>query len=130
MINDVGGVLSYGRTRRVATARQRLALTARDRGCSFPGCTAAPEWCERHHILEWVNGGRTDLNNLTLLCRYHHHNFLSRGWTCQINPDGLPEWTAPRWADPGQKPMLNSRIVGQLRAREHRRGRPPTPART
>lgn len=130
VINATGCVLNLGRTRRIATPAQTAALIVRDRGCSFPGCTAAPEWCERHHILEWVNGGRTDLNNLTLLCRYHHHNFLSRGWTCQINPDGLPEWTAPRWADPGQKPMLNSRIVGQLRAREHRRGRPPTPART
>ena len=27
--------------------------------------------------------------------RYHHHNFLARGWTCRINPDGIPEWTHP-----------------------------------
>jgi hypothetical protein len=35
--------------------------------------------------------GRTDLNNLTLLCRYRHHNFASKGWDCQLNPDGIPE---------------------------------------
>jgi hypothetical protein len=105
-------------------------LIARDHGCSFPGCDRPPEWCERHHIREWVDGGTTDLNNLTLLCRYHHHNFASRGWTCQINDDGLPEWRPPRWLDPDQTPRINSRIVAQLqslgiRRRRHERGRDP-----
>lgn len=37
---------------------------------------------------------------------------LARGWTCQINPDGLPEWTPPRTIDRHQRPMINSRIAG------------------
>jgi Domain of unknown function (DUF222)/HNH endonuclease len=105
-----GAVLDQGRSRRVATVNQTLALTARDRGCSFPGCAHPPEWCERHHITPWIDGGKTDLSNLTLLCRYHHHNFLSRGWTCEINADGLPWWRPPRWLDPQQRPILNTRI--------------------
>ena len=91
--------LRLGRMRRIATLGQTAALIARDHGCSFPGCDTAPEWCERHHIRPWSEGGLTDLDNLTLLCPYHHHNFASRGWHCQINPDGLPEWRPPNWVD-------------------------------
>lgn len=105
-----GAVLELGRTRRIASPTQTMALIARDGGCSFPGCEHPPQWCERHHIRAWIDGGLTDLNNLTLLCRYHHQNFAGRGWTCQIDPDGLPAWTPPRWVDPQQKPMLNHRI--------------------
>ena len=49
-VNAKGVVLNLGRTRRVASLGQTTALIARDRGCSFPGCDAAPEWSERHHI--------------------------------------------------------------------------------
>ena len=89
VIGSTGVVLQVGRTRRLATPGQTVALIARDGGCSFPGCDRPPEWCERHHILEWAQGGKTDLDNLTLLCAYHHHNFASRGWTC-LMIDGLP----------------------------------------
>lgn len=75
----VGAVLTLGRSRRVASPSQTCALIAREGGCSFPGCDRPPQWCERHHIRAWVDGGPTDLDNLTLLCRYHHHNFAARG---------------------------------------------------
>ena len=68
----------------------RRPVRPRRAAVSFPGCDRAPEWCERHHIIPWIDGGETNLNNLTLLCRYHHHNFTSRGWTGRINPDGIP----------------------------------------
>ena len=57
-----------------------------------------------------VQGGNTDLKNLTLLCRYHHTHFLGSGWTCHINADQLPEWRPPKWVDPAQKPLINDRI--------------------
>ena len=120
-INNRGEVLRLGRTRRIASRGQTVALVARDGGCSFPGCDTAPEWCERHHIKAWFDGGATDLDNLTLLCRYHHHNFASRGWDCDINPDGLPQWRPPWWVDPRRTPMINHRIRGTLAARAHRR---------
>jgi len=52
-----------------------------------------------------------------MVCSYHHHNFHSRGWTCRINPDVLPEWTPPRWIDPEQRPMINHRILAAQQAR-------------
>jgi hypothetical protein len=53
-----GVPLRLGRTRRIATVGQTAALVARDRGCSFPGCDTAPEWCERHHITAWADWRR------------------------------------------------------------------------
>ena len=66
-IIDRNGVpLALGRTRRIASRGQTMALIAREGGCSFPGCDHPPQWCDRHHILDWILGGRTDLDNLTL----------------------------------------------------------------
>jgi hypothetical protein len=87
--------LAMGRKRRIASRGQTMALIAREGGCSFPGCDHPPQWCDRHHILDWILGGRTDLDNLTLLCRYHHTHFLQKGWSCRINTEGLPEWIPP-----------------------------------
>jgi len=111
ILNRHGVPLALGRSQRLASRGQTLALTARDGGCSFPGCTHPPQWCDRHHIVDWILGGPTDLNNLTLLCRYHHTHFLQKGWTCRINTDGLPEWTPPRWIDQNhQRAHINKRI--------------------
>ncbi len=110
VVDAKGVVLWMGRTSRLATVAQTRALAARDGGCSFPGCQHPPEQCERHHVVAWVDGGPTDLDNLTLLCRYHHHNFLARGWSCRL-VDGLPTWTPPRWVDPSQRPVVNARIA-------------------
>lgn len=65
VLADAGGVLAYGRSRRLASLGQRKALFARDRGCTFPGCTRSAARSEIHHATDWANGGRTDLDNLT-----------------------------------------------------------------
>lgn len=117
VLNSSGAVLDLGRTRRIASRAQTLALIARDQGCSFPHCSHPPQYCERHHIKEWIDGGNTDLNNLTFLCRYHHHNFLRRGWQVQLNPDGIPEWTPPKWVNRQQHAMINTRITAALIAK-------------
>ncbi len=117
VLGSVRTVLDLGRTRRIASRAQVLALIVRDGGCSFPGCDRPPEWCERHHITAWMDGGPTDLDNLTLLCRFHHHNHANRGWTCRVNSDRLPEWIPPPWVDPEQRPLLNRRILTGLLTR-------------
>lgn len=104
--NDAGGVLSYGQRRRLASCGQRLALADRDGGCSFPGCTRPPAWCEAHHVIAWNVGGPTDLDNLCLVCAFHHREFERRGWAVRIR-DGVPEWIPPPWLDPRQRPRRN-----------------------
>jgi len=64
--------LNVGRTKRVVTPAQRTALAARDRGCTWPGCSRPPWWTDAHHTVSWADGGNTDLDNLRLLCRTHH----------------------------------------------------------
>ena len=124
IINHNNVPLALGRTQRLASRGQTMALIARDFGCSFPGCTHPASWCDRHHILDWILGGVTDLENLTLLCRYHHTHFLQKGWSCRLNTDGLPEWIPPRWIDPEQRPQVNARIRRLHAQRQlERRGR-------
>jgi len=115
--------LALGRSQRLASRGQTMALIARDGGCSFPGCTHPPSWCDRHHILDWILGGLTDLDNLSLLCRYHHTHFLQKGWTCRMNADGLPEWIPPWWIDQQQRPQINTRIRRLHAQRQQHRGR-------
>ncbi|HEX4727485.1 MAG TPA: DUF222 domain-containing protein, partial [Jatrophihabitans sp.] len=62
ILDDAGGVLAYGRGRRLASAGQRKALFARDKGCTFPGCDRTAAQSEIHHTTDWARGGRTDLN--------------------------------------------------------------------
>ena len=57
VLTTTGAVLDLGRSRRIASRSQTMALIARDSGCSFPGCAHPPQNCERHHIREWVMAG-------------------------------------------------------------------------
>lgn len=65
-------VLNLGREARTPSAAQRRAVVVRDRHCQHPGCRAPARWCDAHHLVEWEQGGTTDLANLVLLCRRHH----------------------------------------------------------
>ncbi len=109
---ETGAILNHHRTKRIATRAQTIALTARDKGCSFPGCDQPPEHCQRHHITPWADGGTTNLDNLTLLCGHHHRQFQPIGWTCHTS-NGTPWWTPPPWIDPTQTPQQNHRIQHQ-----------------
>ena len=75
---SVGSVpLDLGRSARLASDHQFLALVRRDGGCRFPGCRLPAGWCDVDHLVAWQDGGTTDLSNLVLWCR-HHHNFKHR----------------------------------------------------
>ena len=103
---DGTGILAHGRSKRHATTKHRRVLAARDRGCSFPGCDAPPQWTQTHHIIAWAHGGHTDLTNTTLLCGYHHRTHETQGWECQMI-NGTPHWLPPWWPDPTRTPIRN-----------------------
>jgi hypothetical protein len=84
--------LEVGRATRVVAPAQHTALTVRDGGCRFPGCDRPVAWCDAHHLRHWLHGGPTDLGNLVLLCRAHHHAVHEGGWKLHRHPDG--EFTA------------------------------------
>ena len=78
--DDVGRTMYEGRATRAPTDAQRREVMRRDRHCRFPGCTNAT-FADVHHIAPWIPDGRTDLDNLALLCVHHHHRVHSRQWT-------------------------------------------------
>jgi hypothetical protein len=99
-------IAGYGTSHRLFTETQRLAMIARDQGCSFPGCTAPPLWCQSHHILDYAKGGRTSVDAGCLLCGFHHDHFAAFGWTCRMI-NGIPHWIPPTWIDAQQRPRRN-----------------------
>jgi Domain of unknown function (DUF222) len=65
-------ILDVGRKTRVIPAGLRKAVIARDRHCTYKGCDRPARWCDVHHKIHWADGGETCLDNLCLLCRFHH----------------------------------------------------------
>lgn len=94
-VDGGGRTLNVGRTSRAASAAIRRALIRRDRGCRFPGCDRKPEWTDAHHIREWHRGGETRLDNMVLLCGWHHRHVHEYGWSIRLLPSGEVEVRSP-----------------------------------
>jgi hypothetical protein len=109
VLNGDSVPMDLGRSRRVVSTTQRVALIARDKGCAYPDCAAPASWCDAHHVRHWLHGGPTDLSNLVLLCRKHHRILHNSDWHVSINPtSGVPEFRPPKWIDPDQRPRRNT----------------------
>jgi hypothetical protein len=86
-----GMPVNLGRARRIVPDRTRRLIVDRDRGCRFPGCTAA-SFVEIHHLVHWRDGGRTDADNLVSLCPFHHDGHHRQEFSISGDPgrdDGL-----------------------------------------
>ena len=73
-------VIDVGRSRRVVDGALRKALAVRDKHCRWPGCERPASWCDGHHLVHWVEGGETNLDNCVLLCKRHHRMVHEGGW--------------------------------------------------
>ncbi|MGY1590609.1 DUF222 domain-containing protein [Geodermatophilus sp. SYSU D00708] len=82
-----GRPLDYGRTLRLVPPHLRRAVEVRDGGCVFAGCGAPTWWCDVHHVLEWIHGGHTSLDNSAPLCE-RHHTKVHHGFRVERQPDG------------------------------------------
>ncbi|MGI8664703.1 MAG: HNH endonuclease signature motif containing protein [Jatrophihabitans sp.] len=81
-------------------------MFARDRGCTFPDCTAPAARSQIHHATDWAHGGHTNLDNLAIACGYHNNEAPRQGWqTVMIH--GVPHWLPPAWRDPQRGPLRN-----------------------
>ncbi|MCZ8377757.1 DUF222 domain-containing protein [Mycobacterium sp. CPCC 205372] len=95
-------ILYFGRARRCATTAQRLALFARDKGCTRPGCTAPAYQTHVHHAQrDWSEGGRTDIDELALACQPDNNLIEQTEWTTRRR-NGRTEWIPPPTLDTGQ----------------------------
>lgn len=114
-----GNPLWIGRRSRFISPAMRRALMARDKGCRFPGCPNRRR-LEGHHSEHWLHGGRTDMDNVLYLCRFHHHLVHGGGYSVKPVESGF-EFHRPggsvipsTYTPPGQS--------GAIRAENEKRG--------
>jgi hypothetical protein len=92
--DDGGNPIRLGRMTRSPSPAMIRQLRYRDVGCVFPGCGTRVH-VKAHHIAWWSAGGRTDLDNLVLLCRFHHALVHELGWSLTRKADGTTRWYQP-----------------------------------
>jgi hypothetical protein len=92
--SEAGDAVALGRTKREPSAAMLRQLRHRDRGCRFPGC-GSTAFANAHHIVWWSRGGATDLDNLLLICGFHHRLVHEHGWTIERADDGRLRWFRP-----------------------------------
>ncbi|MEX0863786.1 MAG: HNH endonuclease [Acidimicrobiia bacterium] len=83
-----GRYMDYGRKHRVVPPSLRRALIDRYLGvCAADGCDSRHR-IQAHHRIPWSDGGRTDQDNLILLCWYHHQVVVhEQGFQIYQHPD-------------------------------------------
>src|SRR3981081_3042906 len=81
-------IVDVGRAHRVVPGAPLKALTVLHKCCQWPGGDRPASWSEAHHLTHWSRGGRTNLNNLVLLCTRHHWMVHEGGWQITRDPTG------------------------------------------
>ena len=122
-----GVPLWHGHAKRLATKAQMSALRALYGGCG--GCDANMWICDGHHREPVSRGGRTDIDNMMLLCWVCHQKVHHHGW--REVPDGRGLYTiAPPERirhGPAHAPDPPS-VRGSPHRRPRRAARPPNTA--
>lgn len=73
ILDSHGHVLHLGRTKRLFTPAQRIALTIEQDGlCAAEHCDRPATWSDAHHPTPWSAGGHTSTHNGALLCPRPH----------------------------------------------------------
>lgn len=81
------------KTRHIPPNIQRL-LRHRDQWCRFQGCER-DRWMQAHHLHHWGEGGPTNLDNLVLLCHFHHRLVHEARWRVEGDPQGEVRFLPP-----------------------------------
>jgi len=90
-----GTPLDVGRKRRTIPPALWTALLTRDGGgCRFPGCSSRI-FLAGHHIRPWAQGGRTNLDNLLIVCGCCHERLHEGGFRVERRADGTLQFFTP-----------------------------------
>lgn len=122
-VGAMGEPLNVGRKTRTVPPALRRALEERDRCCRFPGCEL--RHCQSHHVVHWVDGGKTKLENMILLCPAHHWAVHEGGFSIELERDGTA-----RFRDPGgwlileapEMPPVGEGVLDEVREEQRREG--------
>ena len=88
LLGSESTVIDVGRAKRTVSGPARRALDARDGHCRWPGCERRGRKSAAHHLVHWIRGGPTDLDNLILLCHRHHWMVHEGKWQLVRSDDG------------------------------------------
>jgi hypothetical protein len=107
LLGSESTVIDVGRSKRTVSGPARRALNARDGNCRWPGCDRPAKWSAAHHVVHWIQGGSTDLDNLILLCHRHHWMVHEGRWQIVQSDDGrmltIPPCLPTTWGGPAQR---------------------------
>jgi len=106
VLDSDGMVLHYGQEKRLAEEHQRRALIVTDIGCTWPGCSTPGVWCECAHCQPYRISKTTSIDDMALLCGYHHDYADTHDWTFH-RKHGRVWFIPPRWIDTQQTPRTN-----------------------
>lgn len=134
--DDRGRLVDITSRSRTVPPGMRRKLEERDGNCCrFPGCHHTRH-LEAHHIIHWINGGKTELGNLMLLCSAHHrlhhegrfkiHNPAETATF--VTPDGeiIRATRAPQFPDVSAEALsAAARVPARPCARSPLRRQPP-----
>ena len=81
--------------------------------------------CDAHHVEHWADGGETNLDNLLLLCRFHHRALHEGGFRAVIDSEGNSRFYTARGrpiVPAPRPPRLASEPAVELTRRNWRQG--------
>ena len=102
------GALDVGRRTRAWPASMRRAALARDRRCQVPGC-GATRYLDVHHVVHWIDGGPTSLDNAACVCRRCHVMLHEGGYALERLAASTPA------ADESPDAALAGKLIGRVR---------------
>jgi hypothetical protein len=76
-------VLDIGRRSRLWPSAIRRAAALLYDGCAAYRCDRPAAYTDLHHVMHWVDGGPTTLDNGIPLCRAHQTLVHKGGWVCE-----------------------------------------------
>ena len=106
LLSKTRGIVAYSDKHRLFTEQQRLAMFARDKGCSYWGCDSTFSWTQAHHVTDYKITRRTSVDDGALACTANHATFERMGWRSEM-VGGYPHWVPPDWVDPEHRPRRN-----------------------
>jgi hypothetical protein len=109
LTEEDGNALGIGRLSRTVPPYLMRQVRMRDGGCTFPGCEAR-SFLYAHHIVHWIRGGPTDLENLVLVCGFHHKLVHEFGWNVSLT-GSVVEWFRPNGRPLDRAPPIEADVA-------------------
>ncbi|MFN2462800.1 MAG: hypothetical protein ABR573_02725 [Candidatus Dormibacteria bacterium] len=90
--------VGISRLKRQLSKREMRALRELHPQCVRPGCRRPASQCDAHHITWWSRGGKTVIEDMCMVCPFHHWQIHEGGWNVARTEDRRFVWVPPKLA--------------------------------